>query len=118
MENSVVITGKGCGGGWHHIAVVNDYPNLFIYFDGLFYYSVNTFGASCMYGSTVYTSYLGNSSSTTDYYSTVYIDDFRIHKVPLTQSDVSALVSSFRIPLCNLYVGNPPSNFSFYIAKK
>ena len=53
-EFSCVITAKVCDGGWHHIAVVNDYPNLIIYFDGLFYYSVNTFGASCMYSSTLF----------------------------------------------------------------
>ena len=84
-------------------------PSLIIYFDGLYYYTVDTNSLSNIYTSTNYTScYLGKSITSTDYYATEYIDDFRMFKVSLTQSDVSALVSNFCIPLCNFYVGNPP----------
>ena len=108
-----VLTGNICDGRWHHIALIHNTGNFTVYFDGLYYFNVSNVTRSSLYSSAYSSIYFGKSVNSSDYYATLYIDDFRIYKVSLSQSDITTLVSNFRTPLCNFYIGNPPSNLSF-----
>ena len=114
--NSTIITATVCDGRWHHFAITcTNFVTNNVYIDGVLF---NTFmDASSGFGSSyTFTScYIGRSSTSTDYYATECIDDFRIYNYSLNAGAISSLFSLYNRPSCNFYNGNPPVNLSLYM---
>ena len=105
-----------CDGRWHHFAITcTQFITNNIYMDGVLFESFmhrsSGFGSSYTFTSC----YIGRSSTSTDYYATECIDDFRIYNYSLNTGAVSALFALYNRPSCNFYNGNPPVNLSLYM---
>ena len=60
--------------------------------------------------------YIGRSSTSTDYYATECMDDFRIYNYALDPIDIPPLFALHNKPSCNyLFTGNPPVGLNLFM---
>ena len=116
IDSTVLVNTDVCDGRRHHFAILND--NSFsnqIYIDGVF--STEIAHPNAGFSNTnAYTScYLGRSSTSTDYYATELIDDFRIYNKALTSTEIASLFALHKRPVCNFFIGNPPVNLNLFM---
>ena len=105
-----------CDGRWHHFAITYTQFILYNYYiDGVLQGSYGFANAGLGSSYTFTSCYIGRSSTSTDYYATECIDDFRIYNNSLNAGSISSLFSLYNRPSCNFYNGNPPVNLSLYM---
>ena len=116
IDETIVVNANVCDGRWHHFAITNNLSTwILIHIDGV--YTSNLIHANAGFSCNAYnTCYIGRSSTSTDYYATECIDDFRIYNYYMQPADVSALFALYNKPSCNyLFVGNPPVGLNLFM---
>ena len=117
IDTTVVVNTDVCDGRWHHFAILNNLDSLYnqIYIDGVFSTQISHTNTGFS-NTNAYTScYLGRSSTSTDYYATELIDDFRIYNKALTSTEIASLFALYNRPVCNFFIGNPPVNLNLFM---
>ena len=115
--NDYILTDNVCDNRWHHIALSFGelWHHFWAYTDG--FQSLHDVNNPWQYFPNTYTyCYLGKSRNSSDYFSSVKIDDFRMYNTVLSDAEVYALFSCYsKTKLCNFYFGNPPVNISLLV---
>ena len=117
IDTTVLVNTDVCDGRWHHFAILNNLDSLYnqIYIDGVFSTQISHTNTGFS-NTNAYTScYLGRSSTSTDYYATELIDDFRIYNKALTSTEIASLFALYNRPVCNFFIGNPPVNLNLFM---
>ena len=117
LIDTVLVNTNVCDGRWHHFAITNNNTlTNKIYIDGVFTTNFTNANSGFGIGINYSSCYIGRSSTSTDYYATECIDDFRIYNYYMQPADVSALFALYNKPSCNyLFVGNPPVGLNLFM---